>query len=137
MRLLWNTDLATGVRQIDLQHQELIDLINELETAHEAGHDDVALVDVLRRLTSYAMFHFATEESLMSKTTENTPYVQHHLDEHRLFVDQLATLKKNISGVDSMQTVETLLAYLKSWLREHIVKTDKGLAKLLLSRPQA
>ena len=137
MRLLWNTDLATGVRQIDLQHQELIDLINELETAHEAGHDDAALVDVLPRLTSYAMFHFATEESLMSKTTENTPYVQHHLGEHRLFVDQLATLKKSIFGVDSMQTVETLLTYLKSWLREHILKTDKGLAKLLLSRPQA
>lgn len=137
MRLLWNTDLATGVRQIDLQHQELIDLINELETAHEAGHNDVALADVLPRLTSYAMFHFATEESLMSKTTANTLYVQHHLGEHRLFVDQITSMKKSIDSGDSMQTVATLLEYLKSWLREHIMKTDKGLATLLQVRPSA
>ena len=137
MRLLWNTDLATGVRQIDLQHQELIDLINELETAHEAGHDDVALADVLPRLTSYAMFHFATEESLMVKAAVNTPYVQHHLGEHRLFVDQITNMRKSIDRDDSMQTVETLLEYLKSWLREHIMKTDKGLAKLIQAHPCA
>jgi hypothetical protein len=74
MRLNWNAELVTGVRQIDLQHQELIELINELESAHERGQDDLALADVLPRLTSYALFHFCTEEGLMAKVAMNTSY---------------------------------------------------------------
>ena len=133
MRLLWNTDLVTGVRQIDLQHQELIELINELESAHESGQNDLALADVLPRLTSYALFHFGTEEGLMANVAVNTPYALHHLGEHRLFAEKVTQMKAE-SGENSEQSVAQLLDYLKTWLLEHIMKTDKALAKLILAR---
>jgi hemerythrin len=133
MRLIWNADLATGVRQIDLQHQELIELINELESAHELGQNQLALAEVLPRLTSYALFHFGTEEGLMAKVAVNTPYAQHHLNEHRLFAEKVAQLRAETSA-DPAHTTAQLLNYLKSWLLEHIMKTDKALGKLLLTR---
>jgi hemerythrin len=134
MRLIWNAELVTGVRQIDLQHQELIELINELESAHDRGQDDLALADVLPRLTSYALFHFGTEEGLMAKVAMNTAYAQTHLNEHRLFAEKV-TQMKGASGESASQTVVQLLDYLTSWLFEHIMKTDKALAKLILTRP--
>jgi len=133
MRLLWHAGLATGVRQIDLQHQELIDLINELESAYETGQDAQALIDVLPRLSAYAMFHFGTEEGLMEQAAKGTPLEQAHLGEHQLFADKL-TLMKNEVDATPRQTVGKLLDYLKSWLQAHIMKTDKELAKVILSR---
>lgn len=79
MRLIWTPELVTGVRQIDLQHQELIDLINELESAHESGQHTAALSEVLPRLTGYALFHFATEEGLMAKVAPSAAFAQHHV----------------------------------------------------------
>ena len=133
MRLTWNSGLETGVRQIDLQHQELIELINELETAHEAGHDDAALVDVLPRLTAYVLFHFGTEEGLVGRVAAGTPHALHHLDEHRKFSEKVAAMRAGARS-ESARSVEELLDYLKSWLVDHILKTDKELAQLIQSR---
>ncbi len=133
MRLIWTPELVTGVRQIDLQHQELIDLINELDAAHESGLDDLALADVLSRLTSYVLFHFGTEEGLMAKVAVSSQSAKDHLNEHRQFAEKVARMKAEV-GEDSTQTVAQLLEYLTSWLREHIMKTDKTLAKLILAR---
>jgi hemerythrin-like metal-binding protein len=134
MRLIWNAELVTGVRQIDLQHQELIELINELESAHERGQDEMGLADVLPRLTSYALFHFGTEEGLMAKVTMNTADAQNHLNAHRQFTEKVIRMRA-ASGENSTEAVALLLDYLTSWLREHIMKTDKALAKLILVRP--
>lgn len=133
MRLVWTPELVTGVRQIDLQHQELIELINELESAHESGHNASALAEVLPRLTGYALFHFATEENLMAKSAANTAFAQHHVGEHRLFADTVAKMKADC-GPDPEKAVVQLLDYLKSWLLEHIMKTDMALAQVLLRR---
>lgn len=133
MRLTWNSLLETGVRQIDLQHQELIELINELVTAHEDGRDDEALEKVLPRLTAYVLFHFSTEESLMAGEAAGTPHAAHHLGEHRKFAEKVASIKAE-SCVEPVIIVAHLLEYLNSWLVNHIMNTDKELARHILAR---
>jgi hemerythrin-like metal-binding protein len=133
MRLIWNSSLETGVRQIDLQHQELIELINELEAAHEGGHDDAALDDVLPRLTAYVLFHFGTEEGLVGSVAAGSPHALHHLGEHRKFGEKVAAMRAG-SRDYSARSVAELLDYLKSWLVDHIMKTDKELARMINSR---
>ena len=133
MRLHWNSSLETGVRQIDLQHQELIELINELETAHEAGHHDAALEEVLPRLTAYVLFHFGTEEGLLATVAAGSAYASHHLGEHRKFAEKVA-LMKSAPAAEPAEAIAQLLEYLKAWLVDHIMKTDKELARQLLSR---
>ena len=59
--IYWTSAMDTGVRQIDLQHQELVRLINEMERAHAAGQSSTALDDILPSLTTYALFHFGDE----------------------------------------------------------------------------
>ena len=47
MRIRWSSDLETGVRAIDRQHEELIGMLNELDAAHADGCAQAVLDDVL------------------------------------------------------------------------------------------
>jgi hemerythrin-like metal-binding protein len=134
MRLAWTSNLETGIRQIDLQHQELIALINELAAAHEENTDKGALENVLPKLTAYVMFHFGTEESLMQDTAMLT-HMSCHMKEHKQFAEKVASIKA-VYCDEPAKAVSELLDYLKSWLVNHIITTDKELARLILDSNQ-
>ncbi|MBI4740866.1 MAG: hemerythrin family protein [Betaproteobacteria bacterium] len=129
-RLTWSSNLETGIRQIDLQHQELIEMINELEAAYLDGHDDNALNRLLPRLTTYVVFHFGTEEGMVRKFAAGTPHAEHHLAEHGKFTLKIAAMKE-VGSTDKHSALGDLVEYLKSWLLEHIMKTDKELGKTI------
>ena len=127
--------MDTGVRQIDLQHQELVRLINEMERAHAAGQSSMALDDILPSLTTYALFHFGDEELLLAQVAEGTAYAEHHLKEHRSFVDEIQRLIASRASQSDSDLVEVLTRYLADWLVQHISGTDRVLARLLLGKP--
>lgn len=135
MRIRWSSDLETGVRAIDLQHEELIGMLNELDAAHAGGCPQSVLDDVLQRLGTYVIFHFGTEEALMAGLPHNEEHARQHCHEHAGFIDKLAGLRAQ--GADNgRQTMETLIDYLNEWLYQHILKSDRELAALL-NRKQA
>lgn len=138
MAIVWSLNLETGIRQIDLQHQELIELINELEAAHQSGQDAVALKNVLPRLTAYVLFHFNEEETIATNVATGTDHLAQHLAEHRKFTDKIAGLKFDQNEAappeDTYQAVADLVTYLQTWLVEHIMKTDKQLAAIFHTR---
>ena len=135
MRIRWSSDLETGVRAIDLQHEELIGMLNELDAAHAGGCDQAVLDDVLQRLGTYVIFHFGTEEALMAGLPHNEEHARQHRHEHAGFIDKLAGLRAQ-GADDGRQTMEALIDYLNEWLYQHILKSDRELAALL-NRKQA
>lgn len=129
MPLHWNDTLATGIRQIDLQHQELIQLINELEAAHAAGRRAEAVDEVLPRLGAYVLFHFGTEDTLMP--AHAAAHSEKHRRQHAEFSERVAELRAAPAGeVD----LDALIDYLNRWLVEHIMKTDRELGRLILEQ---
>ena len=131
MRLLWTPELATGIRQIDLQHQELLEIINEFETAHEAGEDARAMDELLPRLAGYVVFHFATEESMLQGISGAAEHKALHIAQHKAFAENFMKFKA-MPGHDQRSETTALLEYLKEWLLNHIMKTDMQLTRLLL-----
>jgi hemerythrin len=129
MPLIWNDNLATGVRQIDLQHQELIELINELEAACTAGHQAEALEEVLPRLGAYVLFHFGTEEAMLPSIP--TEHAQKHRAQHAEFSARVAALRV---APGTNPDLCAFTEYLKRWLVDHIMKTDHELGRLMLER---
>ena len=127
--------MDTGVRQIDIQHQELVSLINEMERAHAGGQSSMALDEILPSLTTYALFHFGDEELLLAQVAEGTAYAEHHLKEHRSFVDEIQRLIASRASQSDSDLVEVLTRYLADWLVQHISGTDRVLARLLLGKP--
>lgn len=130
MRIVWSSKLETGIRTIDLQHEELIGMINELDEAHRAGSNRSLLNDILQRLGSYVSFHFRTEEALMVGLPKTEKHASEHLHQHRLFVEQLAAMRLRAEG-EFDGAINELADFLNSWLYDHILKTDRQLGVLL------
>lgn len=130
MAIIWNSSLETGIRQIDLHHQELVKLINELEAAHESGQDTVALKDVLPRLTVYVLFHFKDEEAIASRHAASPKHLELHIAEHRKFADLISDLEFD-QPEETSKAVADLVVFLQTWLVEHIMGTDMKLASIV------
>jgi len=133
MRITWGTALETGIRSIDLQHEELIGMLNELDDAHGSGKSQTVLDDVLQRLGTYVAFHFATEEALIVGLPHSERHAEEHLRQHGNFIEQLTKMREQAKQ-DGPQTMRYLIDFLNEWLYEHILKTDRKLAALLHSQ---
>lgn len=123
--------MVTGIRTIDLQHQELIDMINDLDDAIAEGRQTAAIDDVLPRLTAYVLFHFSFEESLMKDAETAHDHFAAHAEQHRLFGARIAELRAH---PETSGDIGALASYLKMWLVEHIMRTDRELATLLAAQ---
>lgn len=135
MRLFWSESLRTGNREIDLQHQELIEIINELEEflagrAANPGCDLSQPLDhLISRLANYVTFHFLTEESMFSSKALPAAHVEQHTREHQDFLKRFGSFQAQ-SPDNRIQQADALFLYLKQWLANHILKTDMELVSL-------
>lgn len=130
MGIVWSSALETGVRSIDLQHEELIGIINELDAARIAGSSQTLLDGVIQRLESYIIFHFRTEEAMMSGLRLAEKHASEHLQQHHNFVEQIAAIRAKVEG-EYNGSMGELVDFLNTWLYEHILKTDRKLGALL------
>jgi hemerythrin-like metal-binding protein len=121
--------LSTGIGEQDTQHKKLIDLINQLNDAMQAGKGVDVLGKVLSELVNYTVAHFGYEEKLMAQYKyEDTPA---HKGEHKKFVDTVGEFKKKFDSGNAVITVE-IMNFLRDWLTSHIMKTDKKLGQSLV-----
>lgn len=124
----WSNMLSTGVSEQDAQHKKLIDLINQLNDAMQAGKGADVLGKVLSELVNYTVFHFGYEEKLMAQHKyEDTAA---HKAEHLKFVQTAGDLKKKFDSGSAVISVE-IMNFLRDWLTSHIMKTDKRLGQAL------
>ena len=63
----WTSALSVAVPEIDLQHQKLVSLINQLHESMLSGKGREVLGGVLNELIDYTKRHFADEEELMRR----------------------------------------------------------------------
>lgn len=127
MPLTWHQGLAVGVPEMDGQHRKLLDLINDLEAALDAGRDPESLGDIARRMQDYARYHFATEEKRMAYACY--PDTEAHRAEHASFIAQAQALdpSRDIPAASPRLVLE----FLRNWLVTHISGTDKTLGAFL------
>ncbi|TDR81508.1 bacteriohemerythrin [Paludibacterium purpuratum] len=130
MRFTWSNEFATGIQTIDLQHQALFSTINALHDCYENGGTHEQLQPILLRLTHYILFHFRTEEGLMSQATLPPDWYAEHLAAHHEFTVKINDYADRLPQLTPAE-VEDLLNYLVEWLKDHILVTDKSLASYL------
>lgn len=113
---------SVGVKETDLQHKKLVELINSLHDAMKEGKGKDVLARVLQELVKYAASHFATEEKYM--TQFNYPGYSAHKAEHEKFVAKVVDFQKDFDSGKAVMTLE-VMSFLKDWLVKHILGTDK------------
>jgi len=128
----WNDSLLIGHAVIDSQHKELVRLLNGLEAAAERGIVTAETRKALEFLSSYASAHFATEESIMSSC--DYPDRAIHAVEHITFVARQISFASALQNHDK-NTAHDIIAFLKSWINNHISVEDMAFGRWLKDHP--
>jgi hemerythrin len=125
--LLWdNAAMATGIPQIDEQHQELIAKINELYRIHQAGATVDDIKAMLKFLGEYVKKHFHFEENLMEES--KCPMRGTNCIAHARFLQEYQELVSNFSiSQDVDQTASEIERKAARWLVAHICGVDVSL----------
>jgi hemerythrin len=127
----WTLTYKVNVAILDQQHQELFDTVNKLERALRVGEGNAAIDGILDRLMNYAGFHFAAEESLMER--HEFPGLSTHLLPHEMFLKRMMTFIERHRAAKPGVSVELLL-FLQTWLKTHVLRTDKQYSAFLNAR---
>ena len=128
--ITWDSSYEIGHELIDQQHQTLVNMINELNTAYsgDSTSDREALGKILSKLVNYTVFHFGVEEDLFKNTAY--PHVKEHIKLHESMVDKISTFQEEFNKGDA-DISNALLSFLVEWLTKHIHGTDQGYGKYI------
>ena len=123
----WPVEYSVGVAELDEQHKGLIALINRLiREGERAG----MVENVLDALDKYVKEHFRTEEALMR--AHQYEGLEEHRMEHEDFEEWLDAVKQTYGFTASGDLfAETVNAFLRNWMINHILKTDMDYKPLL------
>ena len=128
---LWSERYSVNIAELDRQHQVFFAIVHELNQALAAGEGAAVTQSILQRLVEYAHTHFAAEEALM--TEYKFPALLTHSAEHDKFARMVAKLLEDHHAGKTGVPV-SLMLFLQTWLREHILVSDKAYSSFLNAR---
>jgi len=121
----WDDTFSVNVREIDLQHQKLIEMVNEF---YEHVGDDYgkALQTLLDSLVDYTRYHFSTEEKYFKEFAYQDS--ASHTDMHRKFAEKVLDVRSRLDQGRIVVSFE-ITNFLKDWLTHHIREDDRAYSK--------
>lgn len=133
----WDECFVTGLPDIDIQHQRLVEITNQLGSlvmqGPDVSHDDITAV--VQSLSAYASFHFHEEESMMHRVGLNEHQIARHHQDHVNFMKDVEKMHSEVSA-DKPDTPRLILKFLTNWLVYHILGVDKFMARQVIAIKQ-
>lgn len=126
--IVWHAHYCLGLDEIDEQHKSLIELINQIWQSIVDKSDQSVVLSLIEELEKYTLAHFAAEETFMRVT--NYPQFAQHKNEHRDFISKVADAKNRALSTGNFSL--ELMYFLRDWLVEHILVSDKHYAEFTL-----
>jgi hemerythrin len=127
----WDDRFSVNIKEIDEQHKKWIDMLNALYDAMKQGKGREKLSDILEGLVQYTRIHFTTEERILERN--GYPFFDGHKKIHDDMVKEVELLKLRFDSGETMLTID-VLQFLKNWLTDHIMRTDKNYGPFLNSK---
>ncbi len=118
----WSDKYSVNVSEMDNQHKELVNILNELYDAMMAGKSNAVLSPVIAKLINYTRKHFAAEELFMQKYAY--PAYESHKREHAAFIMKVQEFQTNFNAGKITLSLD-ISNFLKNWLVNHISIEDK------------
>jgi len=127
--LVWSDDFLIGIEELDYEHRNLIDNINELhdELLEQVDMDRVA--DTLGSIHARIQAHFALEEHFMQ--SRKYPHYDEYKAEHNKLLDEyterMTKFRRN-PNLDDRRAMEEVL---RKWIIRHILTSDKKMSLMV------
>ena len=122
-RIEWTSDFDVGVKAVDEQHKRLVEMLNVLGKAIDENHGKDAIMGIVEEMKQYAQYHFQTEEDAMEAT--DYPKRSPHKQEHDSFIEQVLDAADALESGGKI-TPQEVWTFLRTWLTEHILGSDKA-----------
>ena len=127
----WKEDYSVGIAKIDEQHKKLVSFLNDLYSGMKEGRGNERIGAVLEGMVAYTATHFATEENLMK--LYKFPGYEMHREKHQAMTQTVGKLYEKFKKEAKPNTLE-IAKYLKAWLENHIMGTDRQYQAFLNSK---
>jgi hemerythrin-like metal-binding protein len=129
-KIEWTEEISVGISIFDEEHKKLIALLNKLNDAMLKGQAKNIMEDIIKELIDYTETHFKHEEDTMQK--HNYPGLAEQVTEHTTFDNKMHEIQEQYSN-GSITLSISVYNFLTSWIKNHIMKTDKKYSDFFLS----
>jgi len=138
MAVIWRKNMSVGNDLIDHDHHFMINFVNTIELVLQTPREKDMLLAVFEQLHDYALAHFRREESIQRKI--EYPNSLNHRVLHAELAKQLNELIHEITNsndpLELEQKAPDIVAFLKHWLMDHVLKEDLLLKPFLEKHPR-
>ncbi len=125
----WRPEFETGVAEVDHEHRELVDLINELHAQLGSNAAKEVVSGFLGEVFAKISAHFALEETVMRKHRYDE-YAAHKSDHEKLLDDIRDIMDAHESGV-FVDYESALGRAVRDWFIDHFKTKDARLHRML------
>ncbi len=116
----WKAEYATGIRNLDQQHQIILRFIERFDKVFADQADWTDLYLLLLRARTFMEYHFCAEQTLMHLL--DIPNAADHCARNRIALEQIAALQ---SRVRRERAGDILLQPMRQLLLNHILGSNK------------
>jgi len=125
----WRSDFETGVPDVDHEHRELVDLINQLHDQMGGDAEPAEISAFLGEVFARISAHFALEESVMRKH-QYDQYIEHKTD-HEKLLDDIRDIMDDFEAGKYAAYDEALSSAVRDWFVDHFKTKDARLHGML------
>ncbi len=124
----WRDEFKIGIEEVDFEHQELIELINELYAETKKEDSAMAVMDCLEEIFAKISAHFALEEKVM-RDLQYDEY-EDHKEDHELLLDSIMDIMDEYAD-DTRLDEEEFADRLNDWFVRHFSTKDARMHRFL------
>jgi len=121
-KMNWATELSIGNKNIDKDHEKLIEIYNDLVDLIVLNQSREEFAKILSKMTDYTLKHFKKEEAYMKQF--KYPKLKEHRKLHNDYRYKVAMYNVDLLGTNPPNPQE-IIDYLGKWWRNHILNNDK------------
>ena len=129
MLIEWRKDFETGVAEVDHEHRQLVDMLNQLHAEIGAKAPAERISAFLGEVFAKISAHFALEETVMRKHRYDD-YAGHKA-EHEQLLDELRDIMERYRANAHADVYEELATSVREWFVTHFKTRDARLHRML------
>ena len=120
----WTPENSVGVTEIDVQHQHIFSIINNLADSISKNNAQGEIDKILGELVEYSKVHFGTEEKYFKMF--DYIYTKDHTDKHHYYNQKVSEFYEKVKDPTQKNTLPLeIIDFLKDWWINHINIEDK------------
>ena len=127
--IVWRKEFETGIAEVDHEHQELVELINELHSQLGGDTTKETVSRFLGEVFAKISAHFALEETVMRKHRYDE--YQAHKAEHEALLDEIRDIMDDYEAGAYSDASQALGGAVRDWFVNHFKTKDARLHHML------